>query len=680
MSTYLLTKPSSLSALAAVLASACAATASDTLQTLPDVEVSARPAREELQPRSLANPYRTEKSAEAGTETFNREDIQALEPKDVFDLLDKAVGLNVTYQGRKSPFFVDQRGGGNLTYILDGAILPTSSNRILQSIPLEAIEQIQVVRGSSSLVLGPTIPVGSSASGSGVNTGFVIIRTRRPAKTEATATSYWEQALSQKYADGQSVYFGTVLGDSAGVSGHVAGMVSRSDVPSKATWFDGRSSGAVMAAGGIKWKGFSLDLMGYGDTAYFEMQRGLTLADTLDNSKWYYQPLVTTVLSANGSMVWNPAQVTIFSGYWTKYEQTEIDASFANATTATKQFAERTEGGSLRHNARFANTLLQAGGQYVQSSGFGPNTSNSYNNWKTSVLGWSASAEQGLLDNSVSLDAGYRQDIKHVDRSATAATKISADTNVDLAPARVITAGAGWDPGFLKVSARYFGGWEGTNGDFDLVTKSGAALHAEKQTRLETSLEGTLFPWARPMATWFLVYIDNQKTATTDTYTVDAATYYYYTESNSRRQGLEFQLNGSLGALVNYGLTWTHLLVNETETSGVTTDNITVAYPENIYTARIGAAWKGWRANISGKNVDPWFTSTSSMGTATNVKLGDYIRYDANIAKDLSFAGHWATAEIYGRNLTNDRYSTRYTTGYYRDRGLTLGTKLSVGL
>src|ERR1035437_5168031 len=104
MSTYLLTKPSSLSALAAVLAFACAARASYTLQTLPDVEVSARPVREELQPRSLANPYRTEKSAEAGTETFSREDIQALEPKDVFDLLDKAVGLNVTYQGRKSPF------------------------------------------------------------------------------------------------------------------------------------------------------------------------------------------------------------------------------------------------------------------------------------------------------------------------------------------------------------------------------------------------------------------------------------------------------------------------------------------------------------------------------------------------------------------------------------------------
>src|ERR1035437_9993608 len=168
-------------------------------------------------------------------------------------------------------------------------------------------------------------------------------------------------------------------------------------------------------------------------------------------------------------------------------------------------------------------------------------------------------------------------------------------------------------------------------------------------------------PWASwPACDMMVAKRREMYRATTAAYTVDAATYYYYTESNSRRQGLEFQLNGSLGALVNYGLTWTHLLVNETETSGVTTDNITVAYPENTYTARIGAAWNGWRANISGKNVDPWFTSTSSMGTATNVKLGDYIRYDANIAKDLSFAGHWATAEIYGRNLTNDRYSTRY--------------------
>jgi iron complex outermembrane receptor protein len=58
--------------------------------------------------------------------------------------------------------------------------------------------------------------------------------------------------------------------------------------------------------------------------------------------------------------------------------------------------------------------------------------------------------------------------------------------------------------------------------------------------------------------------------------------------------------------------------------------------------------------------------------------LGDYQRIDANIAKDFKFDGYTLTSKLYGRNLSNDQYATRYVTGYYYDRGRTLGLELSM--
>jgi len=73
--------------------------------------------RDDLQPDSFSNPYRVPTSNRSGTEVFTATDIANLKPRDVFDLLDKATGLTITYQGRKNPYFVKERGGGSFTYI-----------------------------------------------------------------------------------------------------------------------------------------------------------------------------------------------------------------------------------------------------------------------------------------------------------------------------------------------------------------------------------------------------------------------------------------------------------------------------------------------------------------------------------------------------------------------------------
>lgn len=682
-----------LSCTLALAAAPWAERSTDSAVVLPVVNVTgahlskASPWRKDLQAQSLENPYRVESTAEAGSQTMSREDIAALAPKDVIDLLDKASGLNVTYQGRRSPFFVDERGGGNLTYILDGAVLPTQCNRILQSIPVEAIEEVKIVRGSTSLALGPSIPLASSsplgptASGSGINTGFVIIRTRRPQATELRAATYAEKAVSQPVARGLGAYAGSSYEDTANGSGlFLAGTISHDDMPSKDSWYDGRNSDAYLLTGGFHYGKFALTGNGYLSRARFEMQRGVTFSGALDTCMWAYDPLTTVVLSSNGTMSWSPNEVTLLDLYYTKYEQNEIDASSKSAIATTRYYSEKTGGASLRHNLRLGSTLFQLGGEYIWGRGFGPNTNQVYNNWEVEVYGFSGTVEQKLWKDQITLDAGYRQDAKHIDRSANKASLLAADSNVTLAPSHVVTAGASWNPGILNLSVRGFGGYEGASGDFDLKTKKGVALHAEKQGRVEASLEGTVLPYARPMVTWFLVDIENQKAASADTYSVDGETYYYYSETDSRRQGLEFQVNGDFGQIMSYGICWTHMLVNESDSSGITTDNNGALYPENTVTGRISARWHGWRLNFTAKEVGAWNSSVSAMGKVINVGLGDYLRLDANVAKDFRMGKSYFTAELYGRNLLNDHYSSRYTTGYYKDRGLTVGTRLSVGI
>ncbi len=643
------------------------------------VVISAPPVRADLDPNSLVNPYRVESSGRFGTELMTREDIEALAPKDVIDLLDKAVGMNLGYQGRRSPYFFEERGGGNLTFIIDGAVLPTSANRILQQIPLAAIEQIEIVRGSTSLALGPTIPIGSSNSGSGINTGFVVIRTRQPKTTEAELSTFYEKAVGQPTASGESLYAGTRLGDSA-ASGYLGVVASGSDRPSKPTWFDGQESKAGIATGGLSAGRFSAGLLAYKDNGRFEMQRGVTFAGVLDSSKWYYDPLETTVLSSNMSMAWSDSQVTLMSLFATKYQQMEHNESFANATASLRYFVEKTRGYSLRHNARFGDTLVQIGTQATTSEGFGPNTNTPYNNWKTSVDGWSAAVEQKLLGERLLLDAGYRRDVKHIDYSAVSATALSANSNVDMAPARTYTLGARWkiaDGYFLN--GRYFDGREGTAGDFDIRTQGNTPLHAATQKREEIALEADVASYLKPTVTWFDVNIHNQKTATTNTYVVAGDTYYYYAEGDAHRQGVELQLKGEIAAHTSYSVSWTHLTTNDTTSAGVSSDALGLSSPKDLYTARFSHLWREYRFNASYKRVSSWTQSTSPLGVVT-ADLGGYDRIDANVMRDLLVGGHRMTVELYGRNLGNDHYATRYTTGYYYDRGRTVGLQLTARL
>lgn len=645
-------------------------------------EGTSRSFREDLNPQSIVNPHKVESSAQAGVEIFTQEDIKDLAPKDMFDLLSHATGVDVTYQGRKSPYFVNVRGGGSLTYIIDGAILPSTSNKILQKLPMNAIEEIQIVRGSSSLTLGPSINIGSSTSGSGLNVGYVIIKTKQPEKTEAILSGSVEKTEGIPATNKESLYLGTRV-NSEDSTAFIGGMWAGLDQRTDDAWFDAQTADVKMANTGFTYRNLSAKLLAYKDTGTFDMQRGVSVLGTLDNSKWYYDPITTQIISGDATVQWTDNHATIASMFGTRYEHTEYsnESFITNATGIPKPYWEKTDGFSLRHNMRYGDTTVMLGVQSTDSSGYGANNSASYNRFDVNVLGWAGTVEQKLFDGAVILDGGYRQDQKHIDYSSTSATK-NPDNDTDMAPAKIYALGAKWQmtPTY-NLSTRYYHGDEGTMGDFDVKSKTGP-LHAETQERFETSVEATYDKAFNPMITWFSVKTDNEKaqdTSANNTYLLNGQTYYYYTESDTKRNGLELLLKGRFPTDTSYKVSWTHLLKYDSITSaGVTTDNVGNSNPEDLYTLLITQEWDKYRANLSIQKESGWHTSTSAMGTAYNVDLGNFTRVDTNVMRDFKVANTTTTLTLYVRNLTDEHYATRYTTGYYYDRGRVFGLDVSV--
>lgn len=648
------------------------------------VTVVADPQRKDLDPDSITNLYRVEKTARFGTEVFTEEDIRELKPSDVYDLLDKAVGMNLSYQGRRRPFTIDQRGGGSFTYIVDGAVLPPSVDRILYKFPVSAIEQLQIVRGSTSLTLGPSIPIGASGSGSGLNTGYIIIRTRQPKKTEAILSGAAEKSEGgHPWSTRESLFLGTRFEVSPLLDGYLGGMAAKTDRPGKDSRFDGRNSEGGMLNGGLRLGRFNVNLLGYYDEGRSEMQRGIAEDGTLSDVKWYYDPLRASILSTDMAMQWTPNQVSLLNLFQTRYDQNEHNDSFVSSATSWRDYEDETWGGGLRHNARFGNTLIQLGGQYSNSNGFGGNLSKGYNKYDTTVWGWSASLEQSFFDGRLVFDGGYREDTKHIDNASSGRNQSQANddanNDVDMAPSKVFALGAHWQmTRIFALDARYYYGDQGTSGDFDMRLVGDAEPHAEKQERIELALSADVAAWFRPALTWFNIEAENAKSATSNTYELGGGTYYYYTEGDELRRGLELLIKGDFGQGTAYQVSWTHMLDNETTADGETTNLSGVKKPRNLYSARLSHAWRAWRANLSVKRVDEWSDSSSPMGTAETQGLGGYTRFDANIQRDFRWRDLMLTLTLYGRNLGDKHYATRYVTGYYYDRGRTIGTELTV--
>lgn len=700
--------------------------------TLPPVSVQANfsnPQRQDLLPDSVTNLARVSPSSEPHTQTFTRNEIADLKPSNVYDLLNQATGVITTYQGRKLPFNVFIRGDNNFGFIVDGAYVPlATAGRVLQTLPIDAIEQVTIVRDATALTLGPAVDL-DSASGA-LNSGFIVINTHRPTRTEAigrTSFSSYGTLTSSGYAG--SVFTGGLNQPSAYISG--LSSYQRSDGPGGYNMWSNALTG--MLKGGVSAGVMQTDVMFYSDTSRYGFERALTGQSTsaLAAQNWSYSPIDTTLIALNSTFSWDQHNTTLINFAYNTVTASNVQASYTSAAISENYDKTYETSVSLRHSFQYGGSLLQIGGQYV-----GYNTPTGelfYSGYADNeqTLSTYVNGEQKLLNNNLTLDASARLDsheiIQGIDlynegngngnnATATASTS-SASSSASSTSSKTSTTsttssknGAGSGSGSGSAQYNYFYGraeplainyafgasykvlpqlvasarfnHTEQGGLQNILSATGVPLNPERQNKWEVGIEAPVSPQFTPILTFFDTSIENDKTPTSYQ-TINGFQTPLWSESNTHRQGFELVVKGQLpyrewlahwfgeaAGQTNYHVGYTHL----TEVSSSTLPVYTGTIPKDLADFSLTQGYEAWSGTVLLKYVSTYFSNFNSADGNYH-PVGNFVTIDLRLGR--SFDLGWSKLDVsaFGRNITDRKYETVYG---YPSWGAVYGSELRV--
>lgn len=254
-------------------------------------------------------------------QTITREEIENLRPADVFELLNNATGVIATQGSRKGFSGLSVRGDSNFRWIVDGAYLqPNMAARIMRNLPVMAIEEITVVRGASALTMGPM--TGSASPGGAPVDGFVIVRTRKPAKDGGQARLAVESFDTVQ----AGVWAGEKRGDKES-KGYIAGLLNYSDTngPDELldngtgynTWrtsqagFSRQASTRQAGCWSISWPTRMTVISACPNANNHFTSGNPPVFGT--NGNWRIDPTQTDLYVVSGSKQWSPMHATLFN-------------------------------------------------------------------------------------------------------------------------------------------------------------------------------------------------------------------------------------------------------------------------------------------------------------------------------------------------------------------------------
>ncbi len=663
--------------------------------TLGEITVAGEGYRSDLAPTSPRNPFRVPESSSSHTQTITREQIEELRPTDVFELLNNATGVLATQGSRKGFSGLTIRGDSNFRWIVDGAYLqPNLAGRIMKNLPVMAIEEITVVRGASALTMGPM--TGSASPAGAPVDGFVIVRTRKPAKNEGQV----RLALESDDTVQAGLWLGKTLGNE-NTRGYVAGLLSYSDtngpdekLNNGAGYNLWREATSGLVKAGFSTAGWLVDFMLYKDDGEFGIPNANLHFGPTGNppafgttGDWRIDPSQTDLFVVSGSKQWNPVHTTLFNLSRTESHQ------ILTTTTAALNDNENTHM-NLRHNMDFGKTRLMVGGDYQHWNN--PSGMNYFEGIprEEKTSGWFGQIEQKLFDDRLTLDLSHRRDTVKVVRGLdyyTAGAQPPGGTNSPLIYTnRTLPAAKFWSMGGSwqltegwKVLARYGTSEQVGN---NLQPMPGVVLGDDAQKKWEFGIEGRINRLFNPALTYFHRNVKNEKRVGGFTYTSAtnatincrssvattgaAATrwngisdiFECYGQDDTTRDGLEFVLTGNFAERSSYrfGLTEFTKRTNVEETTPRRIADLSVSHGMGAYTLT-GAL----------KHVTAYRGSATDAGAY----LGGYTRIDLGVGYDARLFGTPVKTTLYGRNLTDKKYET---TNGIQDVGRVLGIEALV--
>jgi len=649
--------------------------------------------REDLQPNSARNPFRTPESSSNHVQIIGREEIEQRRPRDIFELLNGASGVMSTQGSRKGFSGLRIRGDSNFRWILDGALLqPTMASRIINALPVMMIEEVKIVRGGSALTLGPL--VGSASPGGAPVDGFVVVRTRKPNKDEAQL-----RLAAGTLQTAQAQAWGGKVWQSDGVKGYVAGMAAygNTEGPDErlnngADYNAGRESTGGMAKGGFEASGWTVDFMAYRDQGSFEIPNANSHGQ--GQGSWYMSPSRTEIYTATGSKAWSSEHTTLFSLSHTESKQRFWTANTAAGPYSSVQNDNETTHINLRHNIDWGRTRAVIGGDYLYWDA--PNGQQYYEGIRREeeTKSWFGQIEHSLFDNRLTLDAGYRRDQVYVLHGLdyyTGGAQPYGGVNsplrtVDrkLTPAHFFSEGASFklDEDW-KLTGRLSQARQAAD---SLNATPGTVLGDDEQRKWEIGIEGKVTPWFRPSLNFFHRDVVNEKTLNGYTYVANNGTTQTcrtgtipssgttaprssssltpcYSQADTTREGIELTVSGNFAERSNYRVGWTYFTGLSSSAASITPRHmLDISVTHGIGDVTIGAAVK---------HVSSFKSSTSDAAAY----LGDYTRFDLDIGYDFELSNLPMRATLFGRNLTDVRYET---TNGVQDVGRFIGVELLV--
>ena len=626
---------------------------------------------------SVTSPYSVAESSKLQTEVITREEIEALHPQTVWDVIEQVPGMEVSYQGRQHIDFSNMRGTGSYGIILDGVYV-SQTDRILATLPADVIESMTVVRDATALTLGPLTNFGSSTGSS--NQGFIIIKTKRASNLEGGLAASYGSFHTEK----EHLYQGAKIGN---FDYRIAGTYYNSD--GKTDWYNGSRNSSLLFRGGYTGSAFNGDILFYTSTGMREFQRGEILipttlksgaldwskVGTLDSAKWKIDPINSDMFAVNLSRPWNDAQTTTFSYAYNSLQVTSIQASFANSSVTESDQNSRGQSAGIRHIINWHGNVLKMGGQwlgYICPNGQAPNIGKRVDEDMYSLY---AQDEYHMLNDKLTVDAGIRADKKHYDNSPV--TGLAIDERAK--ETYTYALGASYKLSrIITLTGRYAYSENDLSGN--QVSASGSTLPAEKRSRYEGGILANFYSFFNPWVTLYYYNTKDQKVSSTgiDPTTGKPASSYidpatgdeidFVTTSDVRTKGVECGISGQILKPLTYRLQYSYITTDNHNT------NVSIAH--KLASGLITYRYKNFDANLSARYVSPHNLSTSPMGTIY-YELGDYTRVDANVAYNCKMFGRDTRITVYGRNLGDSHYATRYVTGAYYDPGRQYGIELS---
>lgn len=683
------TKPMLWLPVAATLMAPGSARADDTEQELAPVVVEDR--RTALPAPATPAYERTAVPASVAAEQeFSHEDIQAMRPRDIFDLMEGSLGMSVSRQGSRVNNFSSNRGG-NVGFILDGVYLTaTEAQRVVGDIPVDMIASIKFIRDSSVLGILPVMGFGARVSTP--SQGVVVIDTlRRDGGADSTNlkgsyASYetWKGNgnFRRSWQDGRL---------------QLGGGYQHAESAGKPDWNNAYAADTYMLNGGWKDSDFMAMASFYANRGEREIQRYIGVVEgasvpvgTLNSAIWKYDPRDSQVFSLNLAWYWNGRHTTALT-----YGETQVDGTgwFYSTTTdpstvAGRDFKDQSDDLNLSHTVTGTQNTFKAGAQRI---GYYQLSESATTPREEAIYGIYL-ADEYRITPAWSVDASARVDKKHVSQGGDkygadgSTIQLSDDTWTDRAD--LISVGSAWqiDP-VWRVSGRY--AYSRTPTPDTITTAGDTELPAERLSRWELGLDAKLDPALQVSLTPFYYVARDAKVVDStvpgiDVYNPDTGSYetlsVYTSADKVTRKGFELGLKGRFaGDALGYELGWSHF-----SDDSVNADSGGVETPKNRYSARLNWYHGPWTSNLSVLRVDPYCHYFKGACLAT----GDFTVVNLNVSRTFS---HGVTVSVFGQNLLDEHYYTRHKTGNgstiytlsdgaIADVGATYGVELEVAL